>query len=113
MEELKQKAGELTDSVSEYIKTYYKLSVLKVADKATGITASALASIVIAFLSFFVLLFSGIAMGIWLGTVVNSVALGFLLVGAIYLLFIFIILGLKKKVVFPMIRNSIINKLYE
>jgi len=113
MEDLKAKAGELGDSISEYLKTYYKLKVLNVADKATTITASTMASLVILFFGIFVLLFSGIALGFWLGHLLDSNALGFLLVAALYLLIIIILVALRKRIVFPMIRNSLINKLYE
>ncbi|MEO8582791.1 MAG: phage holin family protein [Flavitalea sp.] len=113
MEELKEKAVELTDSVSEYIKTYYKLSVLNVTDKATTIAALSVTTMVVAFLGFFVLLFSGIALGIWLGQLLNSLALGYLLVAGLYLLIIIVVIALRKRIVFPMIRNLIIDKIYE
>ena len=113
MEHLKEKAGDLTESVSEYIKTYYKLSVINVTDKATGIAASSLSALVIAFLGLFVLLFSGIALGIWLGDLLDNTALGYLLVAGLYLLIIIVIVALRKRIVFPMIRNIIIDKIYE
>jgi hypothetical protein len=113
MKELKTKAGELSDSVTEYVHTYYKLSILKAADKATTVVSSLLSSVAVFFLGIFVLLFSGIALGIWLGELVHSVALGYLLVAGIYLLIIIILVLMRKKIVFPMIRNLIINKIYE
>lgn len=113
MKELKTKAGELSDSISEYVQTYYKLSILKFTDKATGISASVMSSLVVVTLGIFVLFFSGIALGFWLGSLVHSTALGFLLVAALYLLVIVIIVLMRKRIVFPMIRNLIINKLYE
>jgi hypothetical protein len=113
MKELKSKAGVLSESVTEYIQTYYKLSIIKITDKATGIAASVMSSLAVFFLGIFVLLFSGIALGIWLGEIVNSNALGYLLVAGIYLLIIIILVSLRKRIVFPMIRNLIINKLHE
>ena len=113
MEDLKTKAGDLTDSISEYVQTLYKLKVLNAADKATTITASTMASLIVVFLGIFVLLFSGIALGVWLGSLLKSAALGFLLVAVLYLLIIIVLVMLRKKIVFPMIRNSLINKLYE
>lgn len=113
MEELKSKVGDLTDSVTDYIQTYYKLTLLNAADKATGIAASTLASVVIVFLGIFVLMFGGIALGIWLGYLLNNAALGYLLVAALFLLIIVIIFALRKSLVFPMIRDKLINKLYE
>ena len=113
MDDLKTKAGNLTDSVSDYVQTNYKLALLNAADKATGIAASTLASIVIAFLGTFVLLFMGIALAMWLGQLLDSYALGYLLVAAFFLLIIIIVVAMRKSIVFPMIRNKLINKLYE
>ncbi len=113
MEELKTKATDLTESVKDYVGTYYKMTVLNATDKATGIAASTMAGITIAFLGIFVLLFSGIALGIWLGYLLNSAALGYLLVAVLFLLIILIVVVLRKRIVFPMIRNLIIRKLYE
>jgi len=113
MEELKTKAGDLTDSITEYIQTYYKLTLVNAADKATTIAASTLASLAIICLGFFVVLFGGIALAMWLGSILENPALGFVLVAGLFLLIIVIIVLLKKKIVFPAIRDLIINNLYE
>jgi hypothetical protein len=113
MEELKSKTGDLTDSISEYIQSYYKLTLLNAADKATSIAASTLASVSIIFLGIFVLLFGGIALAIWLGDLLDNPAAGYLIVAGIFLLIIIIIVAMKKRIVFPIIRDNLINKLYE
>jgi len=113
MEDIKSKAGNLTESISDFVQTKYKLTLLNAADKATGIAASTLAAVVIVFLGVFVLFFAAMALGVWLGRVVNDPALGFLLVAALFTLIIVIIVAMKKRIVFPMIRDKIINKLYE
>ena len=113
MEELKSKAGDLTESITEYIQSYYKLTLLNAADKATTIGAATLASVTAIFLGIFVLFFGGIALAIWLGDLLDSPALGYLIVAGIFLLIIIIIVALKKRIVFPMIRDSLIKKLYE
>jgi hypothetical protein len=112
MEELKSKAGDLTDSITEYIQTYYKLTLLNAADKATSIAASTLASVTAIFMGIFVLFFGGIALAIWLGNLLDNDALGYLLVAGLFLIII-VIVALKKKIVFPVIRDKLINKLYE
>lgn len=113
MEDLKSKAEELTGSVKDYVETYYKLSILKATDKATSITAGGLAAFSILFLGIFVLFFLGIALGVWLGHVLNNDALGYLLVAVLFIIIISILVIMRKKIVFPMIRNIIIRKLYE
>ena len=84
MEELKSKAGDLTDSITEYIQSYYKLTLLNAADKATSIMASTLASVTIIFLGIFVLFFGGIALAIWLGNLLDNDALGYLIVAGFF-----------------------------
>lgn len=111
--EVKSKAGDLTDSITEYIQSYYKLTLLNAADKATSIAASTLASVVVLFLGIFVIFFGGIALALWLGQLLDSPALGFVCVAGLFLLIIIIVVAMKKRIVFPVIRDNLINKLYE
>ena len=113
MEEFKLKAEALTKSVGEYFDTYYKLTVVKAADKATGVAASSLAGLATFFLGIFVLFFSGMALGIWLGDILENEVLGYLLVALLYLFIIILLVILRKKIVFPFIRNLIVRKFYE
>jgi hypothetical protein len=113
MEQLKTKVENLSSSVKDYLETSYKLTVLNATDKATGIAASTLAAFSILFLGIFVLFFLGIALGVWFGRMLENPVAGFLLVAAVYLLIIIVLVVLRKRIVFPMIRNLIIRKLYE
>lgn len=113
MEEFKLKAETLTKSVGEYFDTYYKLTVVKAADKATGIAASSLAGLATFFLAIFVLFFSGLALGVWLGNILENQVLGYLLVAVFFLILIVVLVALRKKIVFPFIRNLIVRKFYE
>jgi hypothetical protein len=113
MEEFKLKAENLTKSVGDYFDTYYKLTVVKAADKATGVAASSLAGLATFFLGIFVLFFSGLALGVWLGQILENQVLGYLLVAVFYLILIILLIALRKKIVFPFIRNLIVRKFYE
>jgi hypothetical protein len=113
MEDVKSKVGDLTESITDYLETSYKLAVLNVTDKVTTVVASVMASFVVLFLGLFVILFGGIALAVWLGDLLDSDALGYLLVAALFLLIILIVVAMRKRIVFPMFRNKIINKLYE
>lgn len=113
MEDLKTQAADISKNIKEYVDTYYKLAIIKFTDKATGITANALAAFSVLFLGIFVLFFGGVALALWLGTLVESEALGFLIVAGFFLLIIIILVLMKKQIVFPMIRNKIIRRLYE
>lgn len=113
MEEFKLKAENLTKSVGDYVDTYYKLTVVKATDRATGIAASSLAGLAAFFLGIFVLFFSGLALGVWLGQVFENQVVGYLLVAGLYLILIILLTALRKKIVFPFIRNLIVRKFYE
>lgn len=113
MEELKTKAGNLTESITDYIQTYYKLNVLKIADKSTSAAATIVAVVAVVFLGAFVLLFGGIALGLWLGQLMEDMVLGFVLVAGFFMVILVILVMLRKKLIFPIIRNKIINKIYE
>lgn len=113
MEEFKLKAENLTKSVGEYFETYYKLTVVKAADRATSLAASSLAGLAAFFLGIFVLFFSGLAVGIWLGQLLENPVVGYLLVAAFYLVLVVLLITLRKKLVFPFIRNLIVRKFYD
>jgi len=112
-EDIKNNAESLTKNIFDYADTYYKLTVIKATDKATGIAAGAFAAFSVLFLGIFVILFLGISLAIWLGELVNNQALGYLIVAGFFLLMILILVIMRKKIIFPMIRNIIIKKLYE
>ena len=113
MEALKQNAEKFTDSITNFAETYYKLTILKAADKATGIASASLSAAVTILLGIFVLLFLSVALAFWLGDLIDSRAGGFLLVGVLYGVIILTVVLLRKRIVFPYIRNTIIRKLYE
>lgn len=97
MEEFKLKAENLTKSIGDYFDTYYRLTVIKAADKATGVAASGMAGLAAFFLGIFVLFFSGLGLGVWLGQIFKSQVIGFLLVAAFYLLVTILLVVLRKK----------------
>jgi hypothetical protein len=113
MEDLKEKTADLADHVEDLASTFYKLAILTVAQKATNIASSAIAMIVLCVVSFFVLLFAGIALSWWLGDLVESRPGGFLLGALFFVIIFFIVISLRKKIIFPIIRNNIISKAYD
>ena len=112
-QDLKEKVGDLTNHVGDYLDTLYKVTLLNVTQKTTNIASGAIAAIVGVVLGMFVLFFAGFAAAWWLGNVIESRVGGFLLVAGFYLLIAIIIILLRKKIVFPYIRNLLIKKVYE
>ncbi len=110
---IKSTAESLTDHVSDYVETYVKLAVVNATQKATGVAAISLTGIVLLAFLVFMLFFSGIGLGIWVGEAMNNMKGGFFVVSAFYLFCGLVIYALRKKVVFPLVRNNLIRKVYE
>jgi hypothetical protein len=113
MEELKASAESLKTHVGEYVNTYIQITKAKVtqgASTAASGIAIGIAALVLG-IFFLIFLFSGLAF--WVGDMINSRAGGFFIVAGFFLLLIILIFALRKKVIVPLIRNSIISKVYE
>ena len=113
MDELKSKAETLTDHVSDYLETYYKLTVVNATQKATGVASISLIAVLMAFFFMFVFLFLGIGAGMWIGEALDNMKAGYFIVGGFYLVCAVIVILVRKKFIFPYVRNQIIQKVYE
>ena len=61
----------------------------------------------------FLLLFLGFGVAKWISDSLNDEKVGYFIVGGFYLLLIVLIVALRKKLIIPYFRNTIIKKLYE
>lgn len=113
MEDVKTNIGQLKDHTTEYVKTYIDLAKAKATKGASNAAAGAAIGVVSFLLAFFFLEFLFIGLALWVGNLVDSNAGGFFIVAGVFLLLIILIFALRKKVIGPMIRNSIIRKVYE
>jgi hypothetical protein len=122
MEDLKATAENVTfkaavtnfkDSAEGMFRTYYKLGVATVTKKGADAAAAAVSGILMAVTGLLGFLFAFIGLAFWLGTLVNSTAGGFLIVAGFFILLMVLVMALKAKVIFPMIRNIIVKKVYE
>ena len=111
--EVKDTLGDLAEHSSDFVSNFYKLQILNLTKKATDVTANVAGGLISAVLGLFVLLFLGFALAFWLGDLLDSNALGFLITAAFFALVAGIFLAIRKRVVFPIFRNKIIRKLYE
>lgn len=112
MEELKTNAANLKSHVGDYVKTYVELTKAKATQGASNAAAGAAIGIASFLFAFFFLFFVSFGLGWWLGDLLENVAAGFFIVAGVYLLFIALIFMLRKKVIVPFIRNTIISKVY-
>jgi len=113
MEDLKIRLEELIHHLKDLADTYYKLSLLKVTQKATNITAGILAGITTLFLFVITLFFLGMGLAWWLGSLLNSMPAGFFIVAGLFIIIMVAIIMLRRKIVFPLLKKAILKKLYE
>ena len=110
---LKEDAKDVLNHASDYAETFYKLNLVRLTKKVSDVASGVVNSVLIFFISLCVLLFISFAGAWWLGDVVESRALGFLLIAGFYLLLIFILILMRKNIISPFIRNTLIRKFYE
>ncbi len=108
-EGFKEKVGDLTDHVGDYLDTLYKLTVVKATQKATNAASIIVVAIAVSTIGMFALFFASIGLSWWVGNLINSRVGGFLIVAGFYLLVLIIIILLRKKIVFPFFRNLIMR----
>jgi|SRR6218665_711346 len=113
MEDLKEKTADLVDHVEDIADTFYRLTLINVTQKATNIASGAIIMVVISVMGLFILLFLGISLSFWLGDLIGSRSGGFLLGSAFFLVLLLVLLALRRKIVFPIIRNLILSKVYD
>jgi hypothetical protein len=113
MTDLKEKTADLADHVEDLANTFYKLTVVNITQKATNVVSNLLLVLSIAVIGFLIILFGGMALAFWLGDLLESRAGGFLMTAGLFVIVLLIIAAIRKKIVFPYIRNLIIRKIYD
>ena len=112
-QQIKDKAETIADHTADYLDTFVRLSLLKLTRKTTNVVSGAMSVLVVCILGMFILFFGGLAAAWWLGDVIGSRAGGFLLLTAFYLVLAIALVLLRKRIVFPFIRNILARKIYE
>lgn len=113
MFQIKEKIEEIVSSAEEVTKDYYRLSVVRAADKGSKLGASLIIAVLAFGLFLFALLFACMGLAFWIGRYFESPMLGFFIVSGGLFLILIIILLLSRKVLLPLIRDIIISKIYD
>ena len=101
------------DSVSDLVETYQKLISIRVVEHTSQGISISIVGIISLVMAVFVLLFTGLGSAWWLGEYLQNMKAGFFIIGGLYLLIFLILLATSRTVLFPLIRNIIIKKIYE
>jgi hypothetical protein len=103
----------IAELAADYVEAYARLTVVNINQKTADISAVASFSMITGLLCFFILMFLGIAAAFWLGDLLHSVGLGFLLVAGFYALVVLVLFLSRKKMFYPFVKNLIIKSIYE
>ena len=106
-------AGETLVYAEDYVDTRIELVKLGVAEKGSRLAADVLAGLIVATLAIFALACLTIALAIWLGWLVASYALGFVIVGVLYLAIGGTLFALRKRLLATPILQSLIASLFK
>ncbi len=111
--ETKTTAAHLTDHFSVYVDTYLKLGVVNATQKATGVATVTLTAAFLCVFCLFVLFFAGLGAAVWMGESWGNMKAGYFTVAGFYVLCALLFVALRKKLIFPFVRDQIIRKVYE
>ena len=112
-DDVKTKAQSLTDNLSEYVQLYLKLGAVNATQKATVIATITLTATMLSVFCLFILFFAGFGIAIWLGESWGNMKAGYFTVAGFYILSTLLFVVLRKKMIFPYLRDHIIRKVYE
>jgi len=104
---------ELKQIIIAYFEAKIQLYKIGAYEKIAKVTAVLFSSIIIALLSFFMLFFLSLSGGFYFGTLLNSNALGFLIIFGIYIILFIIVLMNRKKWLEKYVTDKVIEQLFD
>ncbi|MES2591978.1 MAG: phage holin family protein [Bacteroidota bacterium] len=105
--------AEIKQLITDYLGARLKLIKIGTYEKIAKVTAVLFSSIIIALLGFFLLFFLSISGGFYFGSLLNSNALGFLIIFGIYLILFIVLIVFRKKLLEKHIVDRVIEQLFE
>jgi hypothetical protein len=112
MEKAFAKAEEIAGTLKEYINNRIESAKLVVVEKTSAMIAALMARMILMMLAFFFLLFTGVALSIFLGDRMGNGWLGFLVVAAAYLLAGMIVWLGRERLIRRPVMNKMIRQLF-
>lgn len=112
-ESLTTKVEEFIRHTTELGETGIKLGKINVIRSTTNISSQLITRGILLFLGIMAILFCSLAGAWWIGNLLQSSTLGFLIVGGFYLFLLLTVLALKNKLILPYLRNRIVRMIYK
>ena len=102
----------LTGHIQDYIETYLKLNAISATQKITEAATVSFTAILISFFGMIIMIFLGFGLANWFSEFMTEKE-AYFLVSFIYSAVACIVLVLRKRFIFPFLRNQIVSKIYE
>lgn len=112
MQGLKDSIYSLKDNTKGLIDDYVSLAKIEVAEKSSNILSLLIVIVLALALAVFFLFFTGIALSIWIGNLIDNEIAGYLIIGFVYLILAIVLIFVRKSLILPPIAKSIIKKIY-
>jgi small-conductance mechanosensitive channel len=112
LQDAKTKAEETFGHLIDYAEARWNVIALQISEKTASVASAVITGVSLAVIGLISMLFLSIALAIWLGGVLNSVAGGYVIVAVIYGVVGAILFSNRKKWIFLPIMNSILESLY-
>jgi hypothetical protein len=100
-------------AVEKYVEDRILLIRLQAAEKISKLSSAMFSGLLIAVLSFFIILFLSMMAAWYFGQLLENVFLGFGIISAFYILMLVLLLVFRKKLLEKSITNTVINIMFE
>lgn len=110
--EIKERATDWFDAVTEYAEARWNLGVLDLSEKAAKSVSSIVSGLIIGIMGGLMMFFMSISLAWYIGQQLSNMPLGFLIVGLIYGFFGIILFVIREKFIKLPIINAFIHNFY-
>jgi len=111
--QVKTNSHGIAKDVGDLVDTYISLAKVNATQKAATAASGTLAYPAMAVFASFVILFMGFGLAWWIGQLLSSMVAGFFIVAVFFALLLILLVAFKEQLVYPIVRNKIVKKVYE
>lgn len=112
-EQLQDKKEDILNHLDDYADTFYRLTILKLTQKAAQVASTMIMSMIVYILGLLILFLASLGAAWWLGDIIKSRIGGFMIMVGFYFILFVLVLLFRKKIIFPFLRNFIVKKVYD
>jgi hypothetical protein len=113
MSDVKETVDKVIDTTADLIDTHKELAIIKFIQHSTTTASTVVVGVLGLIFLILILIFSGLGFAWWIGEKMENLKAGFFILTGAYVIILLAIMLSAKKFLLPIIRNKIIEKIYE